>query len=448
MGFKFSRRAVKRIGWGLAALVGLLLAFNATMSWRVEAGFAARVAAIRAEGDPTFISELQPTEIPGDENAGVLFDRLTPRLDEFSKEYAAFYNTPLGKEFNDVNESASATSEQLEALRTILDKYADLEQMIAAAAACEAYASTADFTADYGAFSDFQLPRLSRLRAVVRMTHWRTRVLVADGQAEEAAERWLDVLRMSRLHQSEPGMVSYLVTLAAKSVALDGLHRALLAGAGDDELYAAIDAELARHDDAQLLERVLRQERAISVSASVAQAWNSPVPLKWLVGWPMKRHFLGPLDYYEHILPRLARPWTEVRETFMPTGDEPTPTGFGPLADLLHSSFQAAVRANRRSTATVRSLRAINALLQYTVANGREAGVLSDLDLPVEAFSDPFGDGPLKAKRTAAGWLVYSVGENGVDDGGVLRDQLDVGIGPPQVTDDADDPEADDSQEE
>jgi hypothetical protein len=46
------------------------------------------------------------------------------------------------------------------------------------------------------------------------------------------------------------------------------------------------------------------------------------------------------------------------------------------------------------------------------------------------ATLDPFSGKPLVVKRIEDGWMVYSVGENGIDDGGSFVDQKDWGLGP------------------
>jgi hypothetical protein len=55
---------------------------------------------------------------------------------------------------------------------------------------------------------------------------------------------------------------------------------------------------------------------------------------------------------------------------------------------------------------------------------------LVDLKLPVEAVEDPFTGKPLIAKLVDGSWVVYSVGKDGVDDGGEFTAPKDFGVGP------------------
>jgi hypothetical protein len=96
----------------------------------------------------------------------------------------------------------------------------------------------------------------------------------------------------------------------------------------------------------------------------------------------------------------------------------------------MRSSLGATLRSNARSEALTRSLRIFNALRQYAEQNGHEASGLADVPLPKEATIDPFSGEPLKLKHTDDGWIVYSVMENGVDDGGDFIDLKDYGLAP------------------
>jgi hypothetical protein len=60
---------------------------------------------------------------------------------------------------------------------------------------------------------------------------------------------------------------------------------------------------------------------------------------------------------------------------------------------------------------------------------------LRKLGLSAAATVDPFSGGGLSIKKTARGWLVYSVGPNLKDDGGKIEDPIDgdIGLGPPPV---------------
>ena len=77
-----------------------------------------------------------------------------------------------------------------------------------------------------------------------------------------------------------------------------------------------------------------------------------------------------------------------------------------------------------------RCLRVLNALQSRVVTTSEQLPKLADLGLPLESTIDPYNGEPLHLSKTPAGWLVYSVGRNLVDDGGKLDRITDIGAGP------------------
>ena len=73
----------------------------------------------------------------------------------------------------------------------------------------------------------------------------------------------------------------------------------------------------------------------------------------------------------------------------------------------------------------------LNSILARQQAGQTDEPTLADLGLPTEVTTDPFNGRPLVLKKTADGWLIYSVGTNQKDDGGQVDDErIDVGLAP------------------
>lgn len=427
MKFTFTKRTLKRWGLGLGILVGVALLVNAGLAWSVESRFEQLVAAVRNEGDPASIEELAPGPIPADRNAAALIDAIRPRLDEFGREYGEFFQTELGKQLEQLQPGERPTDEQAAAMRAILDRYADLDQQIQAAASAEMYASTADFSLGYNAFTSAQITRLQHLRTAARFVDWRVQTLLAEGKQQAAVERSLSLVEFSALCGREPTIVSFLVSVAVRNIALQDLHQSLAAGPLDAATHARVDEVLEEAERATSLGQVFRTERAFGISACVEQGWKSAPPVVGsFLSWPVKRVFLGPIEFYAEVIPLVDTPYYQVKQEFQAGGKMAVPTGKGVLADLLVSSTEAAIKAFNRDVALIRSLRVLNLLRQA----GDGARGLDGLGLPDAQTVDPFTGEPLVVKETDRGWLVYSVGEDGVDDGGRFDEAEDSGFGP------------------
>jgi hypothetical protein len=423
-----SRRTVKRWGIGLAILLGVLLMANGIMSWRTEARFQRIVKDIRAAGDPASIADLKPEPIPNEVNAAAAIDKLAPRLEEFSKDYARFFDSEQGKAFRELKEGERPTEEQIAAMRTILDKYADLERMILAAAAMPEYASTADFSLGFHDYLEANLSHI-RIRTIARYIHWRVQVLIAEGQREEAIDLGLKLLRLSELHESEPTMLSFLITVAVRNIALQSIFEALSAGPVSAETHQRIDDTLRKIADGRPdLDYVLRTERAVSSTSMDQVGEMLPTLLSSITGWSVKRYFIDAVESYEPLFEVAKLPWYELKPMFAPGGKLTARSQGGVLAELLMPALQASFKSASRDVAVIRALRVYNALLMAEQA-GQEPRGLADLDLSRDDTVDPFTGEPLIVKRTDQGWVVYSVGSNEVDDGGEFEKDEDSGFG-------------------
>lgn len=399
-----TKRGWKRIGIGLALLAAVGLVVNGILAWRAEWRLQSRLAAIRAAGDPASIAELAPAAIPDEENAATILEQIRPRLKEFSKDYGRFYNSPLGKEYDETRKKGGpATQEQIDAIRAILAKYADVEESLNKASECEKFASRLDFSLDHTKFLEQLLDHVHESRTGARFFGWRGEVLLADGQHEQAIENGLRALRLARLHENEPTMVAFLVAIAMRGVANEQIYDALAAGSIPPELHAALDAELAVQDDPKRFAHMLKDERAVGADWIHSHLGQAPPIVAHMFGWPMKRFQIGVLDAMGEYVEQAERPLHEVRGRFGSVDLPSPPTGHGVLADLLIPAVKAAFQANARSLAVARSLRINNALREFAEKNGREATGLEELKLPKEATVDPYSGGPLKLKKTDDG---------------------------------------------
>jgi hypothetical protein len=381
-------------------------------------------AAVLGEA-PQSLAELAPEPIPDDQNAAAQIEALGVLLDNWANDHGRFSMTPLGLAYDErENRGEPPTAEEAAAIQEILDQYAVLDAGLSRAAACELYASRADFSVSTTQFLEENMPRIQQFRSVGRFYAWRIRMLAFDGEHDEAVRRGVELLRLTRLHENEPTLVSYLVTLAVRHSAIRELYDALATGRVSFEMHAALDDELALLDDPRTFHRMLLSERAYVLTAQTDHGGG----IANLLGVGMGT---GASDYLEAVIAASRGPWPEFRKDARDGGKFGAPTGYGAMADNLAPAVVASTAAHGRNLALVRSLRAFNALRLFAKTNGREATGLEEIDLPDEAIQDPFADGPLRAELTDDGWLIYSVMTNEQDDGGDFREQRDYGVTPP-----------------
>jgi hypothetical protein len=318
-------------------------------------------------------------------------------------------------------------SEHLAAIRAIVEKYPDLDAAFTRGAECQRYASPLDFSLAHSQFMAAILPAPIDIRSAARFIAWQIKVASEDGRTDLAVKLGIRLLRLAALYDSEPGLVSSQIAMAVRDVAVAAIGNILDSGSIAPALHIELEQELAEFRAEAILVATLKTERAISISGTLDQLGGANVIIVNTIGLPTKRMYLGAIDSYEPALKIAAKPWHEVYRTGTPPVLR-TPTGFGTLADLLASSLESQFDMVHRIGALMRSLRVKNALQLFAAEHGREAEGLGDLDLPKEATIDPFSGQPLQLKRTDDGWLIYSVGKDGVDDGGSFADAKDYGL--------------------
>lgn len=431
-----TKRRWKQMAIAAVAIVAIALIANAFMIWRTNSRLQARIDAIRAAGDPATIADLAPDPIPADQNAAAHLDKLVPRLDAFDKDLAHFYDkTPVGQAYDAARGRDEApTMEQLAAIRAIVDKYPDIEAGITGAAACDQYASLTDFSFNHHQLIEDSLKRVQKIRTAARFAAWRMEVLTRDGQADAAVRLGTQVMRLARLHNAEPLLINFLVGIAVRMTVAQPLYDALATGDVSPETLSALDKELALHDDPHQLESMLKTEQAFGISVaseggSIPQMTEiNPIWFR-LVGWPVKSLFIDSLNVYDDQLALANRPFYEIRGRFDANGSM-KPSNVGVLGDLLAPALGAAITAHSRNVAMIRSLRISVAFARYRQQNGSEASELDELALPKEVTIDPFSGESLKLKHIRDNWAIYSVMQNGIDDGGDFKDQKDYGFAP------------------
>jgi len=92
----------------------------------------------------------------------------------------------------------------------------------------------------------------------------------------------------------------------------------------------------------------------------------------------------------------------------------------------------AFVNKGGRCTAKIRDAQTALAIERYRLANGKLPNQLTDL---VPSFlpsvpSDPFDGKPLRYKTLAKGYVIYSVGDDRVDNGGTEKDNKGISYVP------------------
>jgi tetratricopeptide (TPR) repeat protein len=305
-------------------------------------------------------------------------------------------------------------------------------------------------------------PHFSRFREFVRLLCaeglWRKR----QGDMDGAVESIMTALKLARRMGDEPTLIGFLVQGAIFAITINGLQRILEDADVSPQAYRALMAELKAWDIDRDFVRALQGERVFSI---VVCRWAQKASLRelqelmneitgtnqinlalWLSN---KRTFIARnelvmLRYHKAVIPlvrkgapydwasleRLKEQWQKEVKVGRPArllsleAVELTWDGKA-LAKVLFffPSYSYAMHRAADFHALQRLGQVAVALRLYRHEHGRYPETLEELvpkylpSLPV----DPFDGKPLRYKRLAKGFKVWSVGWDMKDDGGVWR---------------------------
>jgi hypothetical protein len=268
--------------------------------------------------------------------------------------------------------------------------------------------------------------------------------LAAVGRADEAIESCHAILSCGRGLGDEPLLISQLVRMAQVGLAKTATERTLGLGeptAGLAELQAAFAEELPvprityglRGERAMMFLLVQNIDDGLIPAQDVAAAVNGSPP-----GTPGALHVrYGLIAYRKHLPGQKAAMidlYNRMIEADKLTGPERAdainrialpPRNFeNILVYLLFPACEKVMEADTRTRAHCATSVAALACERYRRLYGHWPETLADIPRTVlpKVPEDPFTGRPLLYRRTADGVVVYAVGPNGVDDGGITFD--------------------------
>jgi len=270
---------------------------------------------------------------------------------------------------------------------------------------------------------DTPLPYLSRIRAVARLFAMEAEVRRLDNKCRAAADSALDALEMAQDVKTQQTMIAHLVGMACEAIA-----------------FASLDATVPGLTSAECQEVLARLRGIVASRPSVADAFNAE---ETLVRVGIKRFIADPARLataFAGAGPSLTAAQLALVQGSLPQAWEL----IGPYYDALRGSACLPFRQRQpiappdnlylqnlghmdrvlfrecRAT-TVAHLHVLQlAAMAYLRDKGHDPAKLSDLvpEYLPQIPEDPMTGEPLRAVTREAAYSVYSVGPDGVDDGG------------------------------
>ena len=394
------------------ALIAILVMVVAFFSWRSYAEVEAALKPIRDRGEPVSLANLRAAAVAEDENAATY---LKPIADEVEQVVNEAYPIAYPDDFSWRHGLAEG---QIAKLRQIFDAHSHLPNQLALASHCNRLAWPLDFESTPNQLMEQVMQVSQDVRAIARLQVIRTRYLAAIGKPDDAVAVCLEELRLVRLQADTPLLVSWMVNMACRREVLFQLNGLLQTETLTPETHAEIERELAQQQLASHFTQTLKSERAFGIESFRGFS---------ILATSLTPQLANYIEYMNEQIETSSRPPNEPAST-----SKVTAVG---MTTLLVPAIDSARDAMKHTLATERCLRVLNAI--QSRQEPTSSVDLHDLRLPAEAILDPYSGETLLTQSAEAGWIVYSVGENGSDDDGqiepdsVTNKSADIGVGPP-----------------
>lgn len=390
----------------------------AILTWRANSRLEQRIAAIRLAGDPVTLTDLAGEPIPPEQNAVTYLRRVEQQV------------AAIGAELKDVlsvdgpyRDGGKLNAEGAAKVRATLEAYLDVVPTLGQAVACPAYDPMYDFSAPQPAVLAAVIQRASTCREAARVLMLQADLLIFDGDRDEALQMCVHALQYGRHLENEPFAVGYLVSLGVRGLALDKIGQILAEGPVSAESHSLLTDELVRNDEMQGFVGCLKAERVHGI-ASFRTMFPGKLPLWFARNWEVDC-----LDMMAAEIQMGASPKHMIAKDL--ASQQAKVTAGSTLPRLLYPALQAVREALDRVRSGGRCLAVLSAFQQTATEGGDDGLDLDGLDLDERFTTDPYTGKPLLTKQTPQGWVVYSVGRNGKDDGGAIGAPFeDTGAGP------------------
>jgi type II secretory pathway pseudopilin PulG len=409
--------------------------FNIKYSREVER----ELARLRAAGEPLTIEEMIPKPVPDEQNAALLYEPLfgvsfQPET-RYTLDTEALGSIPRD-EFDRLAVGPDDSEEfDIELAREVLSRVEIIEVLAKLEQA--SLRPRAVWGLHWEKGFAMLLPHLSRYRQAAQLLAMRARLSAADGDTDDAL-RWVGAsLRMSRQVTDEPVLMSQLVAIAVQAITQRAAEEALSDGVPSPQVARRLQQAVASIDMNATFKRALRAERAAELGVfeyfvhGGAEAMDSmlqyDVPAYTLaaytspVGAPLRAFDKSRmLAFWRTMMPIFEQPSHQQD----PNATERARQG-GPIlaavAPLFFPSFTGFSNKRDLSIATLDELCIVLDLKMHKREHGSYPATLDELraTLDRELPTDPFSGEAYRYQRRGEGFILWSVGMDLEDDGGL-----------------------------
>jgi hypothetical protein len=342
-------------------------------------------------------------------------------LDASLQFQLAFSNLPIVGVEPEPYHNKPVAPEMLDRIAVFLRYHEETFRLLKEAAKSPACRYPVDLTEGPG----MELPHLAPLRGLARLLALKTLWAAETGDQASAAAAIIDCLGLGASVRQEPILISQLVCWALLGIAIEALNDAQHRTVFSVALLGELQDALAAMEGTEGLILAIKGEHFSTLQKvrDYATASHEDFGYSPEVMAQMKERLPTDTDIraaYSALIAATELPFQEGHAEF---------TRIHMEGKSLDTAMPRTLLAFTRMQAQLRCARVALAVSQYQQTEG---ALPESLDVLVPHFLDsvpldPFDEQPLRYRREGEGFIVYSVGDNLVDDAGVRNLENELG---------------------
>lgn len=422
-----TERRRRRFRWWYAVLILLVLLALGLLSrrfcWRRQ--FEARVAALEAAGYPVRAEQLEamyPPLTPGQANAADLL-REAAELYRDSLSGQQIRLLPLVGDGEMPARGQPMSPDLKEIVTGFLDENREGLELLHRAARLDACRYPVRWSFDDAA--DWSLHRTYRSGGLLCLSALQS---FDDGQTEAAVDALIAALRLARFVRQVPTLSTTLTHLYMRDQVAMALEWGLGQGSLTDEQLHRLQQAIGESDRPETMARALACHRCMllpgfrRLERYPYRLRRTPIGAVYeAMGFPARDGtlFIDVAESYIDVTRRPMSRW-QAEMTQVQAQWERRLRRSMLLADMAEGGFSVALKIWLSRTARIECVRAALAVERHRLTQGALPETLADCapGLLENVPADPFTGRDLRYERLRSGFVVYSVGEDGRDDGG------------------------------
>ena len=428
------KKFFKVLGIIFGVLIVIYLAFDITFSIQLHN----KIAELKRQGKPTTIAEIIPPPVPDEENAAILYNRAFELVTSENEDAAINKTKKIIHELKSLSDISEWTNEQKREISKLINSY-ELQKIYSLLEeGSQKPKCRFDLEYEKGG-ANITMPHLNSMRDAVRFLCLRALVEVEEGNLEEAFNVLLVGLKISNHLKDEPTLVSQLVRVACDNIIIECIESIAGSKGIPIEKVKLIINELSYHTYIEpfikamdgervhfgiwTFERVLRGEFSVWRSCG---CWDVPLDVaiyeSSLNKPALKRDFIWYLTLFSNMQEKHNLLYYEIAASIQEEKIEKQIPRYCFFTKILLPAYNRARETMAKHKANIEVCKTGLVLKIYKTENGAYPETLSSLsEVPV----DPFSGKELIYKKSGDGFILYSLGPDMKDDGGVSREEVE-----------------------